>query len=101
MALLVLASFWTLFHPASDDACATGVLPVHDEAQHAMAAAEDAAPAHCAVCHSIRSPRRFDSAAQLPTPFRAGIVIDSIAANRPLSRGRTGVPARAPPSSLS
>ena len=101
VALLVLASFWGLFHPASDDACAIGALPAHDEAQQAMGATADAVPTHCAVCHSIRSPRRFDSAAQLPTPLAASVVVDPAGSTPPLPAVRTNVPARAPPDTLS
>ena len=101
IALLVLASFWGLFHPASDDACAIAALPAHDESQHAIGPIEAAVPAHCAVCHSIRSPRRFDSGAQLPAPLAAGVVVDSAASAPPLPADRTNVPARAPPDTLS
>lgn len=102
VALLVLASFWTLGHPASDDACATGVFPAHDESQHAIGAADEAAPDHCAVCHSVRSPRRpFDAAGRLSSPLVAGGVVDPSAADPHRSPARAGLPARAPPVSLS
>ena len=101
IAILLLASFWGLSHRASDDACAVGVFEAHDESKHVVGAPGGAEPDHCAVCHSIRSPKRpFGPAAHLSAPLVLGALIhqSETASRRAPSLDR--LPARAPPSTL-
>ena len=58
IAVVVLASFWGVSHGATDDTCALGVLQAHDESKHVIRSPEGSEPDHCAICHSLRTPRR-------------------------------------------
>ena len=102
VALLVLGSFVGLWHGATDDVCQIGLLQAHDESKHVFVAPEDGGQQdHCAVCHSVRSPRRpLGPAPGLQRPLAAGAVVDSLQppAHRDPSLGQ--LPARAPPASL-
>ena len=101
IAVLLLASFWSLSHRDVDDACATGVFESHDESAHAFGAARDTTPDHCAVCHAARSPRRsFGPAGEVHAPRVPGTVVvapDTVFRRAP---ARDNLPARAPPATL-
>jgi hypothetical protein len=98
VAALVLASFWALSHPASDDPCVVGPLEAHDESKHVMGAAADAEPNHCVVCHSLRTAKRpFGPAPYLQVPPVAAVIVDAAAARRLGSPEPGRIPARAPP----
>ena len=58
IAFVLLASSWSVSHGASDDACSIGVLEAHDESKHVIRAPGGSEPDHCAICHSLRTPRR-------------------------------------------
>jgi hypothetical protein len=100
-ALLLLGSFVGLWHSAADDACLTALVQAHDESKHVVGAPDAGPRDHCAVCHSVRTPRRpFAPPALLQRPAVAGAVVDSLqaASRRDPSLGQ--LPARAPPASL-
>ena len=97
IALVLLASFWGLSHWTGDDACAL-IVEAHDESRHAIGAATGETPDHCAVCHSLRTPRRpFGRISHVASPFLTGVVIDTSTASLHLDPAHTRVPARAPP----
>lgn len=101
IAVLLLASFWSLSHRDVDDACTTGVFETHDESAHAFGAARDTTPDHCAVCHAARSPRRsFGPAAQLHAPRVPGTVVANSEAVSRRAPALDRLPARAPPATL-
>jgi hypothetical protein len=102
IALVVLASFWGVSHGAIDDACAGGVWPAHDESKHVIRApAGSSAPDHCAICHSLRTPRRpIGPVAQLGTNDRCCAVDDRGDVNFRRAPSLDNLPARAPPGSL-
>ncbi len=101
VALLLLISFLGLGHKAGDDICASDLPQAHDESKHAIGAASGVDAQHCAICHSVRTPRRpFGSVAQVRAPLvDSGLVLTSEAvAHRAPALDR--LPARAPPASL-
>lgn len=101
VALLLLASFWSLAHRGSDDACLTVVAEAHDESKHVLAAASGSTPEHCAVCHAVRTPRPpLGSAPAVRSPLDYTSVVP--AGNRTSLRSPAleQRPARAPPASL-
>ena len=101
IAVLLLASFWGLSHRASDDACVVGAFEAHDESKHVVGAPDGAEPDHCAVCHSVRTPKRpFGPGAHLHAPLVLGALAQptETASHRAPSLDR--IPARAPPSTL-
>jgi hypothetical protein len=99
IAAVLLASFTGLSHFAGDDACAVELLQAHDESQHAVGVPEGSAPDHCAVCHSVRSPRRPHGPVAHPqSPLRQGVVIDAADAASRRAPALDRLPARAPPS---
>src|SRR5688500_9475669 len=84
IALLLLASFWGLSHGESDDACAIVAIEAHDESKHVVDAPGGGEPDHCAVCHSVRSPRRpFGAHSHARSPLIQGAIVQpSEAASR-------------------
>jgi hypothetical protein len=101
IAVLLLASFWGLSHRASDDACMARALEAHDESKHVVGAPDGAEPAHCAVCHSIRTPKRpFGPGAHLHSPFLLGALVQPLESASRRAPALDRLPARAPPSSL-
>lgn len=100
-AFLVLASFWGVSHGASDDACALGVLQAHDESKHVIRAPDGNEPEHCAICHSLRTPRRpIGPIGQLVSNDRYCAVDDLDDVNFRRAPALDLLPARAPPVSL-
>lgn len=101
IAVLLLASFWGLSHRASDDACVVGAVEAHDESKHVVRSSQGGEPDHCAVCHSIRSPKRpFGPTAQLQSPLVHGALIPESEAPSRRAPALDRLPARAPPSTL-
>lgn len=101
VVVLVLASFWGLSHRRGDDVCLADLLPPHDESKHVVGAPDDGAPDHCAICHSIRTPRRpFGPAAHVQTPLVQGAVVDPAEAASLRAPALDRLPARAPPVTL-
>lgn len=102
IAVMLLASFWGLAHRGSDDACATGVLEAHDESKHVIGEPDGDVADHCAVCHSVRTPRRpFGPAAQLQRPLILTAVVDLFEPAFRRAPALDRIPARAPPATLS
>ncbi len=102
ITFVLLASFWGLLHRDSDDGCVLPAFEAHDESRHVVGAPADGEPDHCAICHSIRTPRRpFGPVAQLQSPLTVGglVVPGDHRSHRPPALGR--IPARAPPATLS
>jgi hypothetical protein len=101
VAVLLLASFWGLAHKDSDDACANALLEAHDESKHVVGAADGDAAEHCAVCHSVRTPRRpFGPAPQLHAPLGLASSADAADARFCRAPALDRIPARAPPATL-
>jgi len=101
IAVLLLASFWGLTHRAGDDLCAADFVQAHDHSQHVIGAAASGAPDHCAVCHSVRAPRRpLDPAPQLHSPLVLSAVVDLSQAVSHRAPALDNLPARAPPATL-
>lgn len=101
IALVVLASFWGVSHRASDDACADGVLPAHDESRHVLRAPGGSEPDHCAICHSLRTPRRpIGPIVQLGANDQCCPVDERTDVNFRRAPSLDNLPARAPPASL-
>jgi hypothetical protein len=101
IALLLLTSFWGVSHWAGDDACALGVFEAHDESRHGIRAPDGGEPDHCAICHSLRSPRRsFGPAAHLQRPIVQGPVVDTPEIQFRRAPALENLPARAPPATL-
>jgi hypothetical protein len=101
IALVLLASFWGLSHRGGDDACLKGALQSHDGAQHAIGAPDGGAPDHCAVCHSIRTPKRpAGSAGYLHSALVQGSIVDAPETSSRREPALDKLPARAPPASL-
>lgn len=101
IALLVLASFSGVSHGASDDACALGVLQAHDESKHVIRAPEGNEPDHCAICHSLRTPKRpIGPIGELVTHDRYSAVDDLADVNFRRAPALDHLPARAPPPGL-
>ena len=101
VAVILLASFWGLSHGASDDACAIGVLEAHDESKHVIRAPAGSEPDHCAICHSLRTPRRPIGPAVEPGGNDQYCAVDDLY-DFTFHRGPSldSLPARAPPVSL-
>jgi hypothetical protein len=101
IALLLLTSFWGVSHGASDDACAIGVLEAHDESKHVIRAPAGGEPDHCAICHSLRTPRRPIGPVEQLRGNDAYCAIDDLH-DVTFRRGPAldNLPARAPPVSL-
>jgi hypothetical protein len=99
-ALLVLASFWALGHKAGDDICASELPQTHDESKHAISAATGVIAEHCAICHSVRTPRPFGSVAHVRAPLVDGDVVLTSEAVARRAPALDRLPARAPPASL-
>ena len=101
VAVLLLASFWSLSHWAGDDVCTADLLQTHDESKHVIGASVGIAPQHCAVCHSVRTPRRpTGPATHLRSPLAAGPVVDPGLASSGCAPVLENLPARAPPATL-
>jgi hypothetical protein len=101
VATLLLASFWGLAHKDSDDACAKTFLEAHDASKHVVAATGGDAAEHCAVCHSVRTPRRpFGPAPQLQAPLGLTACADVSEASFCRAPALDRIPARAPPATL-
>ena len=101
IALLVLASCWGVSHVAVDDACALGVLQAHDESKHVIRAPEGGEPDHCAICHSLRTPRRpIRPVSQLASTNQYCAVDDLFDVSFRRAPALDNLPARAPPVSL-
>jgi hypothetical protein len=101
IALLVLASCSGVSHGAVDDACALGVLQAHDESKHVIRAAQGSEPDHCAICHSLRTPRRpIGPVSQLASIDRYCAVDDLLGAKFRRAPALDNLPARAPPARL-
>jgi hypothetical protein len=100
IALAVLASFWGFAHGASDDVCAV-ILQAHDESKHAIRAPSGGEPDHCAICHSLRTPRRpLGPIGQLASNDRVSPVDDFAGDHYRRAPALDNLPARAPPVSL-
>jgi hypothetical protein len=100
VCLLLLASFWGLTHRAGDDPCVAGALQAHDESRHVIGAPGGGDPDHCAICHSIRTPRPFGFLARFQSSLvRVSDVALSDAAPR-RAPALDKAPARAPPATL-
>jgi hypothetical protein len=98
IALLVLASFWGVSHAAVDDSCALGELQAHDESKHAIRAPSGGEPDHCAICHSLRTPRRpLGPIGQLASNDRVSPVDDLAGDHYRRAPALDNLPARAPP----
>jgi hypothetical protein len=98
IALLVLASFWGVSHGASDDACALEVLQAHDESKHVIRAPQGNEPDHCAICHSLRTPKRpIGPIGQLVSTDRYCAVDELADVNFRRDPALDHLPARAPP----
>ena len=101
IALVVLASFWAVSHGTSDDACAGGVWQAHDESKHVIRAPLGNEPDHCAICHSLRTPRRpIGPVAQLGINDQCCAVDDRGDVDFRRAPSLDNLPARAPPVSL-
>jgi hypothetical protein len=101
IAVVLLASFWGVSHGASDDACALGVLQAHDESKHVIRAPGGSEPQHCAICHSLRTPRRpIGPIGQLVSTDRYCAVDDLSHVNFRRAPALDNLPARAPPACL-
>lgn len=101
VAVLLLATFWSVAHRGSDDGCLEGVLETHDESKHVMGVADGAAPDHCAVCHWVRSPRRpHGTPFHAQSPLLAGTLVDASEADSLRAPALDRLPARAPPAAL-
>jgi hypothetical protein len=101
IVVVLIASFWGVLHRDASDPCGAGNVESHDESRHALeAASKSSEPDHCAVCHSVRSPRRpFGPAVHGRAPLVTWAVVDApeTAARRAPALDR--IPARAPPAS--
>jgi mono/diheme cytochrome c family protein len=101
IALLLLASFWGLSHRAGDDVCAADLLQTHDASKHVIGAPDGGEPQHCAVCHSVRTPRRpFGAVPQLQPPLVLSPLVDLAQAVSHRAPALDNLPARAPPATL-
>ena len=101
IALVLLTSFWGVSHGATDDACVIGVLEAHDESKHVIRAPAGNEPDHCAICHSLRTPRRpIGPVGQLGGDDRYCAIDDLPDVNFLRGPALTNLPARAPPVSL-
>jgi hypothetical protein len=99
-ALLLLVSFWGLGHQAGDDICASDAPQAHDESKHTIGAATGVAAQHCAICHSIRTPRPFGTVAHVWAPLITGDLVHTSEAVAHRAPALDRLPARAPPASL-
>ena len=101
VALLLLVSFWGLAHKTGDDLCASDLPQTHDESKHAIGAPSGADTEHCAICHSVRTPRRpLGTISPVTAPL---VDRGPVCAPEPLARrapALDNLPARAPPASL-
>lgn len=101
VAMLLLASFWSVAHRGSDDACLTVVAEAHDESKHAMTGASGSAPEHCAVCHAVRTlrpPLGPAPAVRAPLDYALVLPVGVLSSHR--SPALDQLPARSPPASL-
>jgi hypothetical protein len=101
IAFALLASFWGVSHGATDDACVLSVLQAHDESKHVIRAPSGSEPDHCAICHSLRTPRRpIGPIGQLVSNDQPCPVDDLAGDHSRRAPALDNLPARAPPVSL-
>jgi mono/diheme cytochrome c family protein len=101
IALLLLASFWGLSHRGGDDVCVADALQTHDASKHVIGAPDSGKPQHCAVCHSLRAPRRpLGPVPQLHPPLVLSAPVDVSQAVSLRAPALDNLPARAPPATL-
>lgn len=98
VAMLVLVSFWGLLHRGGDDVCVADPLQQHDESKHVIGSPDSGTPDHCAVCHSIRTPRRpFGTAVLFLSPVVPGTLVYLPEVPSRRAPALDNLPARAPP----